>query len=109
MAPRTDPNVRKYRIRLLPWVVTPWHLINENDKTLTLKDASMAKRICDDDAPFILSCGTLSADAAKEILDIGREALRIFADKRTDSHGENLRFLTGRRSGEVRTSLKERV
>ena len=77
MAPRTDPNVRKYRIRLLPWVVTPWHLINENDKTLTLKDASMAKRMCDDDAPFILSCGMLSADAAKEILDIGREALRI--------------------------------
>ena len=37
----------------------------------------MAKRMYDDDAPFILSNGTLSADAAKEIVDIGREALRI--------------------------------
>jgi hypothetical protein len=31
----------------------------------------------DDDAPFIVPNGTLSADAAREIVDIGREALRI--------------------------------
>ncbi len=46
-------------------------------KRLGVKDASMAKRMYDDDAPFILPNGSLSADAAKEIVDIGREALRI--------------------------------
>jgi hypothetical protein len=46
-------------------------------KRLGVKDASMAKRMYDDDAPFIVADGTLSADAAREIVDIGREALRI--------------------------------
>jgi hypothetical protein len=31
----------------------------------------------DDDAPFILPGGRLSPEAAKEIIEIGREALRI--------------------------------
>jgi hypothetical protein len=31
----------------------------------------------DDDAPFVLDGGRLSADAMKEIVEIGREALRI--------------------------------
>ncbi len=46
-------------------------------KRLGVKDGSMAKRMYDDDASFIVPNGTLSADAAKEIVDIGREALRI--------------------------------
>jgi hypothetical protein len=31
----------------------------------------------DDDAPFMLDGGRLSIDATKEIVEIGREALRI--------------------------------
>lgn len=46
-------------------------------KRLAVKDAQLARRMYDDDAPYILPGGRLSPDAAKEILDIGREALRI--------------------------------
>lgn len=31
----------------------------------------------DDDAPFVLNGGRLSADAMKEMIEAGREALRI--------------------------------
>ena len=31
----------------------------------------------EDDAPFVLEGGRLSGDAAKEIIEIGREALRV--------------------------------
>ena len=31
----------------------------------------------DDDAPFVLSGGRLSTDAAREIIEVGREALRV--------------------------------
>jgi len=46
-------------------------------KRLGIKDAQLARRMYDDDAPFVLNGGRLSADAAKEIVEIGREALRI--------------------------------
>ncbi|HEX9788677.1 MAG TPA: ABC transporter substrate-binding protein [Candidatus Binatia bacterium] len=46
-------------------------------KRLGIKDARLARRMYDDDAPFVLDGGRLSADAAKEIIEIGREALRI--------------------------------
>lgn len=46
-------------------------------KRLGIKDAKLARRMYDDDAPFVLSGGRLSIDAAKEIVEIGREALRI--------------------------------
>jgi NitT/TauT family transport system substrate-binding protein len=46
-------------------------------KRLGIKDAQLARRMYDDDAPFVLSGGRLSADAAKEIVEIGREALRV--------------------------------
>jgi ABC-type nitrate/sulfonate/bicarbonate transport system substrate-binding protein len=46
-------------------------------KRLGIKEASLARRMYDDDAPFVLNGGRLSADAAKEIVEIGREALRI--------------------------------
>jgi ABC-type nitrate/sulfonate/bicarbonate transport system substrate-binding protein len=46
-------------------------------KKLGVKDAQLARRMYDDDAPFILPGGRLSPEAAKEIIEIGREALRI--------------------------------
>ena len=46
-------------------------------KRLEIKDAQLARRMYDDDAPFVLSGGRLSAEAAKEIVEIGREALRV--------------------------------
>ena len=46
-------------------------------KRLGIKDAQLTRRMYEDDAPFILSGGRLSADAAREIVEVGREALRI--------------------------------
>jgi len=46
-------------------------------KRLGVKDAQLARRMYDDDAPYLLPGGRLSADAEKEIIEIGREALRI--------------------------------
>ena len=46
-------------------------------KKLAVKDAQLARRMYEDDAPFILPGGRLSADAMKEIIEIGKEALRI--------------------------------
>ena len=46
-------------------------------KRLGIKDAQLARRMYDDDAPFVLSGGRLSADAAREIIEVGREALRV--------------------------------
>ena len=46
-------------------------------KKLSVKDAQLARRMYDDDAPYILPGGRLSPDAMKEIVEIGREALRI--------------------------------
>jgi ABC-type nitrate/sulfonate/bicarbonate transport system substrate-binding protein len=46
-------------------------------KKLAVGDAQLARRMYADDAPFILPGGRLSADAMKEIVDIGKEALRI--------------------------------
>ncbi|MBI4528717.1 MAG: ABC transporter substrate-binding protein [Deltaproteobacteria bacterium] len=46
-------------------------------KRLGIKDAQLARRMYDDDAPYMLPGGRLSPEAAKEILDIGRESLKI--------------------------------
>jgi NitT/TauT family transport system substrate-binding protein len=46
-------------------------------KKLGVKDPQLARRMYDDDAPYILPGGRLSPEAAKEIIEIGREALRI--------------------------------
>jgi len=46
-------------------------------KRLGIKDAQLARRMYQDDAPFVLDSGRLSADAMKEIVVIGRKALRI--------------------------------
>jgi len=46
-------------------------------RKLGVKDAQLARRMYDDDAPYILPGGRLSSDAIKEIVEIGREALKI--------------------------------
>ena len=46
-------------------------------KKLAVKDPQLARRMYEDDAPFILPGGRLSADAMKEIIETGKEALRI--------------------------------
>ena len=46
-------------------------------KKLAVKDAQLARRMYDDDAAYILPGGRLSPEAMKEIIEIGREALRI--------------------------------
>ena len=57
----------------------------------------LARRMYDDDAPYILPGGRLSPDAMKEIIEIGREALRI---KEPDISGSSFRFFIGHRSAE---------
>lgn len=52
-------------------------MIPYRQKRLGIKDAREARRMYQDDAPFVLDGGRLSAEAAKEIIEIGREALRI--------------------------------
>ncbi len=46
-------------------------------KKLAVKDAQLARRMYEDDAPYILPGGRLSVDAMKEIIETGKEALRI--------------------------------
>ena len=46
-------------------------------KKLSVKDAKLARRMYEDDVGSISLTGILDNDAAREILDIGREALRI--------------------------------
>jgi ABC-type nitrate/sulfonate/bicarbonate transport system substrate-binding protein len=84
----TDTHIQQKRERLIRFLSVwnralkfyqenPELMIPYIQKRLGVKDASMAKRMYDYDAPFIVPNGTLSADAAREIVDIGREALRI--------------------------------
>jgi len=44
---------------------------------LGVKDPQLARRMYEDDAPSVSLTGILNSESAKEILDIGREALRI--------------------------------
>jgi ABC-type nitrate/sulfonate/bicarbonate transport system substrate-binding protein len=53
-------------------------------KRLGIKDTQMVRRMYQDDAPFVLDGGRLGADAMKEIVEIGREALRINEAVATD-------------------------
>jgi NitT/TauT family transport system substrate-binding protein len=46
-------------------------------KKLGVRDPQLARRMYEDDAPYILPGGRLSPDAMKEIIEIGREALKI--------------------------------
>ena len=84
----SDTNIKQKREKLMRFLRvwnrglkvyqdSPEIMIPYIQKKLGVKDAQMARRMYDDDAPFILSGGRLSADAAREIVDIGREALHI--------------------------------
>jgi ABC-type nitrate/sulfonate/bicarbonate transport system substrate-binding protein len=84
----TDANIKQKREKLMRFLKvwnrglkiyqdSPEIMIPYIQKKLGVKDAQMARRMYDDDAPFILSGGRLGADAAREIVDIGREALHI--------------------------------
>ncbi len=84
----TDANIKQKRERLVRFLKvwnqglkvyqdSPEIMIPYIQKRLGVKDARMARRMYDDDAPFILGGGRLGADAAREIVDIGREALQI--------------------------------
>ena len=44
---------------------------------VSVNSLSVIENVCDDDAPFVIDGGRLSGDAMKEIVEIGREALRI--------------------------------
>jgi NitT/TauT family transport system substrate-binding protein len=84
----TDTNIKQKREKLVRFLKV-WNrglkvyqdsseiMIPYIQKRLGVKDAQMARRMYDDDAPFILTGGRLGADAAREIVDIGREALQI--------------------------------
>jgi NitT/TauT family transport system substrate-binding protein len=84
----TDSNIRQKRERLVRFLRAwnrgltayrehPEVMIPYIQKRLGIKDAQLARRMYDDDAPFLIEGGRLSADAMKEIVEIGREALRI--------------------------------
>ena len=84
----TDTNIKQKREKLMRFLRvwnrglkvyqdSPEIMIPYIQKKLGVKDAQMARRMYNDDAPFILGGGRLGADAAREIVDIGREALHI--------------------------------
>ena len=84
----TDSNIKEKRERLVRFLrawnrglkayqESPDLMFPYIQKRLGIKDAQLTRRMYDDDAPFVLDGGRLSADAAKEIVEIGREALRI--------------------------------
>ena len=84
----TDSHIKQKRERLVRFLRAwnrglkayqeqPEIMIPYIQKRLGVKDAQLARRMYDDDAPFVLDGGRLSGDAMKEIVEIGREALRI--------------------------------
>jgi NitT/TauT family transport system substrate-binding protein len=84
----TDSHIKQRRDKLLRFLRAwnrsqkayqdnPEILIPYIQKRLGIKDSQEARRMYRDDAPFVLDGGRLSADAMKEIIEIGREALRI--------------------------------
>jgi len=84
----TDANIKQKRANLVRFL-RAWNrsvkFYQENrelmlpyiQKKLGVADAQLARRMYDDDAPYVSLSGTLNPDGAKEILDTGREALRI--------------------------------
>jgi NitT/TauT family transport system substrate-binding protein len=69
--------LRAWNRGLRAYQESPEIMIPYIQKRLGIKEAQLARRMYDDDAPFVLNGGRLSADATKEIVEIGREALRI--------------------------------
>ena len=84
----TDSHLKQKRERLVRFLRAwnrglkayqeqPEIMIPYIQKRLDVKDAQTARRMYDDDAPFVIDGGRFSGDAMKEIVEIGREALRI--------------------------------
>jgi ABC-type nitrate/sulfonate/bicarbonate transport system substrate-binding protein len=84
----TDSNIKQKRERLIRFLrawnrglkvyqENPEIMIPYIQKRLGIKDAQLARRMYDDDAPYVLSGGRLSGDLEKEIIETGREALHI--------------------------------
>lgn len=84
----TDTQIKQKREKLMRFLrawnrglkvyqESPEIMIPYIQKRLGIKDIQVARRMYDDDAPFVLDGGRLNADAMKEIIEIGREALRI--------------------------------
>lgn len=84
----TDINIKQKREKLVRFLrawnrglkayqESPDLMIPYIQKRLGVKDAQLARRMYEDDAQFVLDGGRLSVDATKEIVEIGREALRI--------------------------------
>jgi NitT/TauT family transport system substrate-binding protein len=84
----TDSHIKQKRERLVRFLRAwnrglkayqeqPEIMIPYIQKRLDVKDAQTARRMYEDDAPFVIDGGRLSGDAMKEIVEIGREALRI--------------------------------
>jgi len=84
----TDANIKQKRANIVRFL-RAWNrsvrfyqdnrelMIPYIQKKLGVADAQLARRMYDDDAPHVSLSGTLTPDGAKEILDTGREALRI--------------------------------
>lgn len=84
----SDANIKQKREKLVRFLrawnrglktyqENPEIMIPYIQKRLGVKDAQLARRMYDDDAPFVLEGGRLSGEASKEIVEIGREALHI--------------------------------
>jgi ABC-type nitrate/sulfonate/bicarbonate transport system substrate-binding protein len=84
----TDTAIKQKRGQLVRFLSTwnrslkfyqdnPEVMLSYIQKKLAVQDAQLARRMYDHDAAYILSGGRLSPEAMKEIVEIGREALRI--------------------------------
>lgn len=84
----TDANIKQKRANLMRFLRAwsralkfyqdnPEIMIPDIQKKLGVKDAKLARRMYEDDVGSISLTGILGGEAAREILDIGREVLRI--------------------------------
>jgi ABC-type nitrate/sulfonate/bicarbonate transport system substrate-binding protein len=91
----TDLGIKQKRLKLVRflrgwnralkfYVENPELMIPYIQKTLGVKESQLARRMYDDDVQTLLLSGILSNEAAHEILDTGREALRIKEPVSTD-------------------------
>jgi ABC-type nitrate/sulfonate/bicarbonate transport system substrate-binding protein len=91
----TDLGIKQKRVKLVRFL-RGWNralkfyvdnselMIPYIQKTLGVKESQLARRMYDEDVQTLLMSGILSNEAAKEILDTGREALRIKEPVSTD-------------------------
>jgi ABC-type nitrate/sulfonate/bicarbonate transport system substrate-binding protein len=84
----TDTNLKQKRASLVRflrgwnralkfYVSNPEVMVPYIQKKLGVKDVRLARRMYEDDVQTVLMSGILTSEAAKEILDTGKEALRI--------------------------------